>query len=205
VPIAAANRVELLVKAPATPGTFTLSALPTAETVHPWPQFNLMQFVVAGNPVSMNIPTILPHPTREYPLIADSEIVGQRSVVFNATNSTSILTGTALTVNGVVYDEMSVMFNLRVGTSEQWTITNQMPEGHPFHLHTNSFEIHSVTGPSGTVTTYNPPTIGDTVWVPANGQAVIRVRYKEWRGKDVFHCHKLAHEDQGMMANTMLQ
>jgi FtsP/CotA-like multicopper oxidase with cupredoxin domain len=32
----------------------------------------------------------------------------------------------------------------------------------------------------------------------------MRVRYKQWRGKDVFHCHKLVHEDQGMMANTLL-
>ena len=78
-----------------------------------------------------------------------------------------------------------------------------MPEGHPFHLHTNSFEVHTVTGPSGTVN-YNPPIICDSVWVPPNGTVVMRVRYKQWRGKDVFHCHKLVHEDQGMMANTLL-
>lgn len=205
VPIAAANRVELLVRAPAVPGTFMLSALPTVETLHPWPQFNLMQFVVAGAPVSMNVPARLPIPVREYPPIADSEIAGTRSVVFNASASTSILSGTALTVNGAVYNEMGVLFNLQVGTAEQWTISNQMPEGHPFHLHTNSFEVHTVTDSTGAVTTHVPPVICDTVWVPANGQVVMRVRYKEWRGKDVFHCHKLAHEDQGMMANTMLQ
>ena len=78
-----------------------------------------------------------------------------------------------------------------------------MPEGHPFHLHTNSFEVHSITGASGTVN-YSPPIICDTIWVPANGNVVMRVRYKQWRGKDVFHCHKLVHEDQGMMANTLL-
>jgi FtsP/CotA-like multicopper oxidase with cupredoxin domain len=60
-----------------------------------------------------------------------------------------------------------------------------------------------VTGPNGT-TTYDPPYIADTVWIPPNGQVIIQSRYKEWRGKDVFHCHKLTHEDQGMMANTML-
>ena len=119
--------------------------------------------------------------------------------------SPSILFGTALTVNGVVYNETSVPaeFVLPVGSAETWTITNNMNEGHPFHLHTNSFEVHQVTGPGGVVN-YNPPIICDTVWVPPNGKVVMRVRYKQWRGKDVFHCHKLVHEDQGMMANTLL-
>ncbi len=202
--IASANRIELLVRAPGTAGTYTLSGLAVNEPgVHPWPQFNLMTFVVGGAAVSMSIPTSLPTPSREYPLIADSEIVAHRTVAFDSVASTKILNGFALTVNGVLYDETSIMFTLAVGTAEEWTISNRMPEGHPFHLHTNSFEIHTVTGSTGTQT-YNPPIIADTVWVPAHGSAIIRMRFKQWRGKDVFHCHKLPHEDQGMMANTML-
>jgi FtsP/CotA-like multicopper oxidase with cupredoxin domain len=199
------GRIELLLRAPAAPGTYLLSGVADTTDPHPWPAFGLMQFVVGGTPVSMSIPTSLPTPTREYPLIADSQIAGQRSVVFNGVPSTSILFGTALTVNGNVYNETSVPpeFVLPVGSAEQWTITNKMPEGHPFHLHTNSFEVHTVTGPSGTAN-YNPPIICDSVWVPPNGTVVMRVRYKQWRGKDVFHCHKLVHEDQGMMANTLL-
>jgi suppressor of ftsI len=199
-----AGRIEMLVRAPQTVGTYTLKALAVSDPgVHPWPQFDLMSILVAGAPVSMNIPAALPTPAREYPLIADSEIVGQRNVVFNSSPSTSILPGFALTVNGAVYDEMTIMFDLVVGTAEQWVISNDMPEGHPFHLHTNSFEAHSVTTPSGT-TNYTPPIICDTFWIPAHGSLTMRVRYKEWKGKDVFHCHKLSHEDQGMMANTML-
>jgi len=200
------GRIELLLRAPSTTASYLLSAVADTTDPHPWPAFGLMQINVSGTPVSMGIPTSLPTPTREYPLIADSEIVKQRTVAFNNIfPAPSILFGTALTVNGVVYNETSVPpeFNLTVGTADQWTITNGMPEGHPFHLHTNSFEVHSVTGPTGTVN-YNPPTICDSVWVPPNGQVVMRVRYKQWRGKDVFHCHKLVHEDQGMMANTLL-
>ncbi len=199
------GRVELLLRAPAATGSYLLSAVADTTDPHPWPAFGLMQITVAGTPVSMAIPTSLPTPTREYPLIADSAITGNRTVLFSASPSTSVLFGTALTVNGAVYNETSVppAFILPVGASEVWTITNNMPEGHPFHLHTNSFEVHSVTGASGTVN-YNPPIISDTVWVPPNGSVVMRVRYKQWRGKDVFHCHKLVHEDQGMMANTLL-
>ncbi|HLW38211.1 MAG TPA: multicopper oxidase family protein, partial [Candidatus Eremiobacteraceae bacterium] len=201
-----AGRVELLLRAPSTPGSFALTAQAVITEQHPWPPFNLLQINVSGSPVSMSIPASLPTPTREYPLIADGEITGTRSVLFsNIFPSSSILFGTALTVNGAVYNETSVPpeFVLPVGAAEKWTITNNMNEGHPFHLHTNSFEVHSITGASGTVN-YSPPIICDTIWVPANGNVVMRVRYKQWRGKDVFHCHKLVHEDQGMMANTLL-
>ncbi len=206
------GRIELLLRAPSATGNYLLSGVAnTTAGEHPWPAFGLTQFVVSGTAVSMAIPTSLPTPTREYPLIADGDITGTRSVRFASPNSPSppspgvILFGTALTVNEHVYDETSVPaeFVLPVGNAEMWTISNNMPEGHPFHLHTNSFEVHSVTGPSGTVN-YNPPIICDTVWVPPNGKVIMRVRYKQWRGKDVFHCHKLVHEDQGMMANTLL-
>jgi suppressor of ftsI len=204
IQVPSGGRVELLVRAPAS-GTSTLAALEINGPPHAWPLLGLAQFVVTGSPVSMNIPTSLPTPTREYPLIGDGEIVGKRSVIFNANASNSILFGTALTVNGNVYDESAILFTLPVGSAEEWTIKNLMPEGHPFHLHTNSFEVHSITNADGTVSNFSPPFICDTVWVPPSpGQVVMRVRYKQWRGKDVFHCHKLAHEDQGMMANTLL-
>jgi suppressor of ftsI len=205
----AATRVEMLVRAPSTPGTYTMSSLPITDpnpppNGHNWPLLVLLQITVAGAPVAMGIPSSLPTPSREYPLIADSEIVGNRSIVFNGVGpSNSIIAGTNLTVNGQAYNEFGTLFSTSVGTAEQWTVSNQMTEGHPFHMHTNSFEVHSVSGPTGT-TTYNPPYIADTVWIPPSGQAVLRTRYKQWRGKDVFHCHKLAHEDQGMMANVML-
>jgi FtsP/CotA-like multicopper oxidase with cupredoxin domain len=202
-----AGRLEMLVRAPATPGTYKLSGLALNDPgTHPWPQFDVLSVVVSGTPVSMNIPTALPMPTREYPLIQPGDIVGTRSVNFNSTSSTTVLSGTVMLVNNVPYDETSVPaeFNgLKTGTAEEWTITNGMPEGHPFHLHTNSFQVIS-SNAGGPTTTYNPPQICDTVWIPPNGTVVMRVRYKEWTGKDVFHCHKLTHEDQGMMANTML-
>ena len=200
------GRLEVLLRAPSTAGTYMLSAVADATDQHPWPAFPLMQFNVSGTPVSMGIPASLPTPTREYPLIADSEITGTRSVLFNNQfPNPALLFGTGLTVNGSLYSETTVPpeFVLPVGHAETWTISNGMPEGHPFHLHTNSFEVHSVTSSTGTVN-YNPPIICDSVWVPPNGKVVMRVRYKQWRGKDVFHCHKLVHEDQGMMANTLL-
>jgi FtsP/CotA-like multicopper oxidase with cupredoxin domain len=72
-------------------------------------------------------------------------------------------------------------------------------EGHPFHLHTNSFEVISING-----VPVEPGTIQDTVWVPHMQKVVIRVKFEEWTGKDVFHCHILPHEDTGMMQNLLI-
>ena len=204
VQIASGNRTELLVRAPQTPGTYTLSALAVPDASHPWPQFDFMQFVVSGSPLNMAIPASRPTPPRMYPPIADSEIAASRTVTFNSVGSTAILSGTALTINGNVYDEMAIFATLQTGTAQRWTLVNGMSEGHPYHIHTNSFEVHSVSSPTGGTITYNPPYICDTVWIPPNGTVIIQSRYKQWTGKDVFHCHKLTHEDQGMMANTML-
>jgi FtsP/CotA-like multicopper oxidase with cupredoxin domain len=39
----------------------------------------------------------------------------------------------------------------------------------------------------------------------ANGSITVRIRFKEWTGKDVFHCHVLDHEDTGMMRNFLIR
>jgi FtsP/CotA-like multicopper oxidase with cupredoxin domain len=149
----------------------------------------------------MSIPASLPTPTREYPLLA-SNPGGQRNVTLNDLGSGStILSGTDLTVNNLLYNEANVLFNLPVGTADTWTVTNEMTtEGHPFHIHTNSMQVTSVTGANPLIPL---PYVADTVWIPPGGTIVFQILYKQWRGKTVFHCHKLPHEDQGMMANVM--
>ena len=72
-------------------------------------------------------------------------------------------------------------------------------EGHPFHIHVNSFEVISINGEA-----LEPGTIQDTVWVPRKSKVVVRMRYQQWTGKAVYHCHILPHEDTGMMQNFLI-
>jgi len=51
--------------------------------------------------------------------------------------------------------------------------------------------------------------IQDTIWLPpaiggVPSSVTIRMRIKQFLGKDVFHCHILTHEDQGMMTNFLV-
>ena len=87
-----------------------------------------------------------------------------------------------------------------LGTTEQWTILNETGEIHPFHIHTDHFQVMSING-------VPQPYVGqqDIIAVPYEqhgkpGEAVIRIRFSDFTGKVMFHCHIAAHEDAGMMS-----
>ena len=110
--------------------------------------------------------------------------------------------GTAMYINGKQFDPNQSVFStpVAVGTTEQWTIYNESGELHPFHLHTEHFQVMSVNG-------VPQPYMGeqDTVPVPYKkdsvaGQVVIRIRFTDFTGNVMFHCHMAAHEDAGMMS-----
>jgi FtsP/CotA-like multicopper oxidase with cupredoxin domain len=51
--------------------------------------------------------------------------------------------------------------------------------------------------------------VWDTFAIPPkingiNGSLTFRVRFVQWHGKTVFHCHVLPHEDTGMMQNILM-
>lgn len=50
-----------------------------------------------------------------------------------------------------------------------------------------------------------PGTIHDTIWVPKNTSVVIRLKFLGFKGKSVYHCHILPHEDTGMMQNFLIE
>jgi FtsP/CotA-like multicopper oxidase with cupredoxin domain len=200
------NRNELLIRAPKAPGTFTLSAVANdGISFQAWPKFELARFVVSGSPVQMGIPGSLPVPTREYPLIERSEVVRSRTVTFSQGNNSGLLTGYAFYINGELYDEMKCSAFPKVGTAEEWTIENDAEMcGHPFHLHDNSFQVIEINGKP-----VDPVLVCDTILVPpkvdgVRGSVKFRVRFKEYTGKTVYHCHILPHEDTGMMQNILM-
>ncbi len=197
-----ANRLEMLVRAPKTPGTYTLASLATdGVDFEPTPRYELATFVVSGPEVAMTIPKTLPLPTREYPGITDAEIVARRRFVFAEGPNRNLLTGFGFTINDQLYDMMSSPTSPQLGTAEEWRIENTATESHPFHLHVNSFQLYAIDDKP-----LDRVEIWDTFVIPPkqngkNGSITIRIRFLQWVGKTVFHCHILPHEDTGMMQN----
>ncbi|MBS0380445.1 MAG: multicopper oxidase domain-containing protein [Proteobacteria bacterium] len=96
---------------------------------------------------------------------------------------------------------------LRQGTVEDWTIENRSNEDHVFHIHQLHFQVLAA---NGTAVTDNA--LRDTVNVPhwsgtgAYPSVTLRMDFRDPGivGTFVYHCHLLAHEDNGMMAALQL-
>ena len=104
-------------------------------------------------------------------------------------------------INGRQFNMDSPTFDTpaKLGTVEEWTITNTTGEDHPFHMHSNAFQVTAVNGIPAVF-----PHRQDTVIVPhavngTPGHVVIRQQFSDYPGLWMFHCHIAAHEDHGMM------
>ena len=205
--LAPANRAEFLLQAGA-PGVYKIVQLEQCAQFLRSVSRTIAEIEVTGDPIDppMGIPSTLPTPSRYYPLIAPEEIVRRRNIVFSMSfpGVLNPIVGLDFMVNNAGYDELAVPIVVQLGTAEEWTL--QVPdahhggtEGHPFHIHVNSFEVISING-----TAQPPGTLMDTIWVPEGGEVVIRQRFQQWSGKTVLHCHILPHEDTGMMQNVLI-
>lgn len=96
-------------------------------------------------------------------------------------------------INGESFDGSKAHFSVRLGHVEEWVIRNPYFESHPFHIHTNHFQI---MGDSHGVHTSGE--WRDTAFVPARGNLTVRWQAQHFTGKSMVHCHILQHEDLGM-------
>jgi len=99
----------------------------------------------------------------------------------------------------------------RLGSVEEWRFVNLNNDEHPIHVHVNDFQVVE----------YFDPTTGERrgpeQWSVDNANApaptqqadgsviqpgilAIRTRFDDYTGLFVMHCHRLNHEDNGLMA-----
>jgi len=82
---------------------------------------------------------------------------------------------------------------VKLGTTEDWIISNESLMEHPFHIHAWSFLVID----NG----HGQPEEGlrDVVSIPPGKSVTIRLKFNDFKGLTVYHCHNLDHEDFGMM------
>jgi FtsP/CotA-like multicopper oxidase with cupredoxin domain len=81
-----------------------------------------------------------------------------------------------------------------LGATEIWEIENLVGMDHPFHLHGFQFQVLDRNGVPEPFRSWK-----DVVNVRRHETARFIVRYDDFPGKWMFHCHILDHEDHGMM------
>jgi FtsP/CotA-like multicopper oxidase with cupredoxin domain len=99
----------------------------------------------------------------------------------------------------------------RLNSVEEWKFINHNNDEHPVHIHVNDFQVMEYFDPT-TGLHYGPTHYGlDNVNVPAPtmnadesviepGILTVRTRFDDYSGLYVMHCHRLNHEDNGLMA-----
>ena len=103
-------------------------------------------------------------------------------------------------IDGKQMDMHRVDLRSRVGATEIWTIQNVVGMDHPFHLHGFHFQILDRNGVPEPIRGWK-----DTGNVPKHSSIRIAVRFDDYPGKWMYHCHILEHEDEGMMGILQLR
>jgi FtsP/CotA-like multicopper oxidase with cupredoxin domain len=148
----------------------------------------ILRFDVGNLPSSPDMSRV-PAVLRQLPPINLSEVVKTRTWEFDKTNE-------VWTVNGKIFDVEHPAAIVKRGTAEIWILKGKGSWHHPVHIHLEECRILTRNG--------RPPPpheIGrKDVIVLAPGEEVrVFIRFRDFVGKYMMHCHNLTHEDHAMM------
>ena len=182
------ERVELLVRGTASPGSRTvLQALPyhryIPQTVPADWDRTLELAEVRYSDDRAVTPPMLPTKLRSVPALDTADATATRVMVL-----------TQHLINGRSMDMARIDISAPLGATEIWEVENLVGMDHPFHLHGFQFQVLDRDGVPESYRSWK-----DVVNVPRHQTARFIVRYDDYPGKWMFHCHILDHEDHGMM------
>ena len=102
------------------------------------------------------------------------------------------------------------LIQARLGSIEEWNFVNHNNDAHPIHVHVNDFQVTKYDDPT-TGTKLGPqmwgqdnanvpaPSMGPKEAVIQAGTLTMRTHFIDYLGLYVLHCHRLNHEDNGLM------
>lgn len=122
-------------------------------------------------------------------------------------------------LNGRVYQEQEVAANevVQLNTTEVWELVNNsgmmgMSMVHPLHIHGLQFQVLERQIAAQFSAGYETVRYGyvdegwkDTVMIMPGERVKVLLRFEDFTGKYVYHCHNLEHEDAGMMRNYLVR
>ncbi len=103
-------------------------------------------------------------------------------------------------INGQVYDVNRIDFQVPFGDTELWRFKTGGNGPHPVHVHGAPFQVQSRTGGRGQLYPWEQGW-KDTVLLEDGETVEVLIRFNHSAGVYLMHCHKLEHEDNGMMSN----
>jgi hypothetical protein len=100
------------------------------------------------------------------------------------------------TIHGLRFDPTRVDALPVLGTTEKWVFHN--PTGAPHTVHLHGIDQQCVSRNGGACFPYE--TMKET-WLLEPGETIeLKLKFTDFTGRYVFHCHMIEHEDDGMMS-----
>lgn len=98
----------------------------------------------------------------------------------------------------------------RLNSVEEWNFVNNNNDEHPIHIHVNDFQVTRYFDPTTGLKTgpdmweidnanVPAPVLGPGESVVQPGTLSLRTKFEDYTGLFVMHCHRLNHEDNGLM------
>jgi FtsP/CotA-like multicopper oxidase with cupredoxin domain/peroxiredoxin len=196
------DRMDVLIKAPGGSGTYYLCARQEDESVPGQERLilkHLAKLVVQGAERDMNLPVPAQLVRcRPFEPIDAAECKVKRDIVLDYDDAKKFFH-----INDISFSKQAGLDRPALGGAEEWTLTaaNTAPsalEPHPLHIHVNPFYLVRVENVATRAVTQLDEW-HDTYLLEKGQKLTIRMRFRDFAGKTVLHCHTLVHEDQGMM------
>lgn len=116
------------------------------------------------------------------------------------------------TLNGRAFgrmDEVAEDEKVKLGTTEVWEFANDASFGmrmaHPMHVHNLQFRVIERSGPDHALSTgFTDEGLKDVVLVLPGQRVKVLMKFEDYTGIYLYHCHILEHEDLGMMRNYLV-
>ncbi len=155
-------------------------------------ELNIIRFDITGNQSSGGVvPATMPPITYYNP----AEVKTVRNFVLSMTGGSMNMHK----INGLSFELLRIDWETPLNSLEEWKIVNATNNIHPMHSHEAQFQVYSRNG-----NTNLPPVDKgwkDTVLVYPFETVRTLIKFTQYRGIFLYHCHNLEHEDDGMMLN----
>ena len=164
--------------------------------------FRIINFQVitqTATPVTTIPPTLTTN--TPWPILSAN---GSKTLTFTPVNMGPTAIQGPFLINNSGFDMQVINYNIPLDNIEIWTLTNQSPIAHPFHIHDVHFYVTEINGLAP------PPNLQglkDVILVPAQQTVKFITKFEDFCDPMypyMYHCHMLTHEDDGMMGQFLV-
>ncbi len=148
----------------------------------------LLRFDIGTDPALPDASQV-PSTLRALPPINLAEVVARRRFEFDKENE-------VWTINNKLFDVDQPMAKPKRGTAEIWTLKGKGSWHHPVHIH---FEEGRILTRNGVPPPPHESGRKDVYVLRPDEEVRVFIRFRDFLGKYMMHCHNTVHEDHAMM------